>query len=178
MRSFSKNTTKKIAFLAVFLALAFGFGYLDLLIPLSIGGIPGIKLGLANLVVLSSLYWLGPGAAAVVSSCRVLLFWFVFGNFTSLIYSLCGAACSLLVMILLKKSAWLNEVGVSVCGAVSHNAGQILVARFLTGTRAIWGYFPVLVIVGTVTGTLIGFIFRSLSKRLGAILPLPSHRDS
>ena len=177
MRFLSKTTVRKIAFLSILLALSFALGYLDLLIPLDAVGVPGIKLGLANLVVLAALYFLGPGAAAIVSACRVLLFWFVFGNFTAFLYSLCGAAFSLCVMILLQKTAWLNEVGVSVCGAVFHNAGQVLAARFLTGTQAVWGYFPVLVLAGTISGALIGFLFRFLSKRLGAVLPLPSRRD-
>lgn len=173
MKRSPKTAVRTIAALAALTALAFGFGYLDYLIPLDGIGIPGVKLGLANLAVLAALYWFGAREAIAVSLSRILLFWFVFGNFNALLYSFCGAACSLLVMILVKRSRRLDELGVSVCGAVTHNLGQILAARFLSGTFAIWAYFPVLLLAGTVTGAAIGFLFRLLNRRLASLLPLP-----
>ncbi len=160
-----RDPVKRIALLASLLALAFGLGWADQLIPLDAVGIPGIKLGLANLAVLAALYRLGWKEAAAVSLCRILLSWLAFGNFTSFLYSLCGGFLSLLGMALLKKAALFDELGVSVCGAALHDTGQILVARILTGTAAIWAYYPVLLFAGVLTGALIGSLFRLLSRR-------------
>lgn len=165
-----KNSIRKLALLASLLALAFGLGYVDVLIPLDGIGIPGIKLGLANLSVLAALYLLGWPSAALVSLVRVLLFWLVFGNFTSFLYSLCGAVCSLAVMLLVNKIRLFDEVGVSVCGAVAHNTGQMLMAWYLTFTAAVWWYYPILLASGALTGALIGILFRIVHMRLNRLV--------
>ena len=168
MRQKRSRTEKlrRIAVLGSLLALAFGFGYLEFLIPFDAAGIPGVKLGLANLAVLAALYWLGPLEACAVSFVRILLSWLVFGNFVSFIYSICGGAVSLAVMILFQKLKIFDELGVSVCGAVAHNTGQMIAASFLTGTSAIWFYYPVLLVFAVLTGALIGWVFRLLNRRL------------
>ena len=158
----NRFSVPRLVLLASLLALAFGFGYLDLLIPIDALGIPGVKLGLANLVILASLYWLGLPEAAATSFLRILLFWFVFGNTSAFLYSLCGGLFSLFGMMLIKRIGLFDEIGVSVCGAVLHNVGQILMAQFLIGS-----YFPVLLLTGVVTGAVIGALFLILNRRLG-----------
>ncbi len=165
-----KQSVRKLALLASLLALAFGLGYLDVLIPLDGLGIPGIKLGLANLAVLAALYLLGWPQAALVSLVRILLFWFVFGNFTAFLYSLCGGILSLAVMALFRKIKLFDEVGVSISGAVVHNTGQLLMAWFLTGTAAVWWYYPVLLAAGALAGALIGLLFRIVHGRVAKLL--------
>ena len=108
-------------------ALAFLFGYVESLIPIHFGA-PGVKLGLANLAAIVSLYLLGGAAAAGISLVRVILTGFTFGNLSMMLYGLAGAALSLLVMSILKKTDRFGCVGVSVAGGAAHNIGQIAVA--------------------------------------------------
>ena len=157
---------EKIAYLGILTALAFGFSYVEFLIPLDAIGIPGIKLGLANLVVMAVLYLFGPLDAALVSLVRIVLAWLLFGNFTGFIYSICGGVLSLAVMILVKKIDFFSEIGVSVCGGVMHNIGQLTAAAFMIGFRAALYYLPVLVIAGTLTGALNGVLLKIILPRL------------
>ena len=120
--------TKKIALTGVFTALALAFSYIEFLIPFDMLGIPGIKPGFANLVVMAALYTLGLPYAAAVSLMRILLSFLLFGNVTSLLYSLAGGVLSLTVMFILKKTNVFGHIGVSVGGAVSHNIAQTAVS--------------------------------------------------
>ena len=158
---------EKIAYLGILTALAFGFSYVEFLIPFDAIGIPGIKLGLANLVVMAVLYLFGPLDAALVSVVRITLSWLLFGNFAGFIYSICGGVLSLAVMILVKKTDFFSEIGVSVCGGVMHNIGQLTAAAFMIGFRAALYYLPVLIIAGTLTGTLNGVLLKIILPRLG-----------
>ncbi|MCD7847101.1 MAG: Gx transporter family protein [Oscillospiraceae bacterium] len=149
------SKTKKIALCGVLAGLAFGLSYLEMLLPTP--GIVGAKLGLANLAVLVALYLSSWREAAAVSGVRIVLSWLMFGSFTGMIYSLAGGILSLLVMALLKKIDRFSPVGVSVAGGVGHNIGQILAALVLLGTGVL-GYLPVLIILGAVSGAIIGVV--------------------
>lgn len=148
---------KRVATCAVMVALAMIFSYVEALIPINFG-IPGIKLGLANLVVVVALYSLGWPIAALISLVRILLSALLFGNMASLLYSLAGGILSFIVMALLKKIKGFSVIGVSIAGGVCHDIGQILMAWFMLGSFKIVYYLPVLIIAGALTGLIIGFL--------------------
>ncbi len=158
--------TKKIAYLGLFTAVAMILGYVETLLPV-FAGVPGIKLGLANLAVVFVLYQSGWKEAALVSIARILAVGFLFGNMMSIIYSIAGAALSLFVMALLKDRAGLSMVGVSMAGGVSHNVGQLLVAAAAVESFSLAYYLPVLLISGVLTGFLIGTGSAEILKRIG-----------
>ncbi|MCF2642810.1 MAG: Gx transporter family protein [Lachnospiraceae bacterium] len=156
--------TKKVAFLGVFLALALILSYVESLIPFYFG-IPGVKLGLTNLIVVVMLYLCGTKEAFAISMLRIMLSGFLFGNMFSILYSAAGGLLSFLVMYALKRTHKLKVISISVAGGVSHNIGQLIVAAFVVETYNIFYYMPVLIFAGALTGFLIGilgqeFIFR------------------
>lgn len=155
----------KTAFYGMILGLALILAYVESLIPMPIP-VPGVKLGLANSVILFVLYRDGTGKAMEISLFRIILTGLLFGNMAGILYSLAGAACSLTVMSLLKKTGRFEITGVSVAGGVAHNAGQLLMAAFIVETAAIYYYMPVLILAGTMTGVLIGFIAGAIHKRV------------
>ncbi|WFR57789.1 Gx transporter family protein [Anaerocolumna sp. AGMB13025] len=152
------SRSKRIALYGMFVALAFVFSYIEVLIPFSAVGVPGFKLGLANIVVLTALYAMGAKEAFVISCIRIVLVGFTFGNMFSILYSLAGGLLSWGVMCLCKKIKSLSIAGVSIAGGISHNIGQIVVAAIVLQTKSIGYYLPVLLISGTVTGLLIGLL--------------------
>lgn len=149
--------TKNLALGALLVALSLILGYVESLFPLSFA-VPGIKMGLANVVVLFALYKLTPKNAAVISFVRVCLSSLLFGNVMSFVYSLSGAALSFAVMLLLKKSGKFTCGGVSAAGGVAHNVGQIAAAMCLLETSRIVWYLPALCVSGVVTGLCIGAV--------------------
>lgn len=151
------SIARKTAYYGVFVALAFVFSYIEVLIPFSIG-IYGVKLGLANIVVLTALYIMGVKESLIISLVRILLVGFTFGNMSMLLYSLAGGLLSWLVMYICKTSKLFSVVGVSVAGGVTHNIGQILVAIIIMDNVNLLYYMPVLLIAGTITGVLIGIL--------------------
>ncbi len=157
------SKTKKTAVCGVLAGLAFALSYIEMLLP-SIG-IVGAKLGLANLAVLVAMYLFSWREAAAVSGVRILLSWLLFGSFTGFIYSLAGGVLSLLIMAIIKKTDRFSPVGVSIAGGVSHNLGQILAALFLLGGGVI-GYLPLLIILGAVSGAIIGIVASLIIKAL------------
>ena len=152
-----KISTKAIAFYGIMAAFSLVLGYIEHLIPLPIGAY-GIKLGLANLVTVILLYTLGGYAAFGVNMLRIILCSILFGSFTSFWYSLIGGLLSFTVMILLKKTNKFSPLGISICGALAHNIGQTAVAVILMEEFRIALYLPILIIVGALTGALIGII--------------------
>ena len=156
---------KKTAFLGVFLALALICSYVESLIPFYFG-IPGVKLGLANIVVVLMLYYTGAKEAFLVSMLRVLLAGFLFGNLFSILYSFAGAAFSFACMYLLKKTGKLHIFSISAAGGAAHNLGQILVAALIVENLNLFYYFPVLLLAGLLTGILIGILSREILIRL------------
>lgn len=145
-------------------ALAFTFSYLESLIPFNFG-IPGVKLGLANLVVVIALYTMKPSEAFSIVLIRVFLAGLTFGNAYSIAYSLCGGILSFAVMLLVKKTK-LSVIGVSMLGGVCHNIGQIIVAAIVMNTKRIAYYLPVLLVAGVATGLLIGIVSKLTVERI------------
>ena len=158
-------SAKRIALTGLLVAAAMVLSYVEMLIPVFVA-VPGVKLGLPNIVIVFALYRLGFRPAVLISLIRVVLVAFTFGNAFSLVYSLSGAILSLVVMGLLKRSDALSVTGVSVLGAVSHNIGQILVAMIVLETGSLIYYFPVLLVTGVVAGVFIGLLAAVLTKRI------------
>ena len=144
----SKQLWRKSAFMGVFLALAMICSYIEMLIPFDFG-IPGVKLGLTNIVVV-----------------LMFLVGILFGNLIGILYSLGGGILSFLVMALLKKGNHLGCISVSVAGGIAHNIGQILIAALVVSSHYVLYYFPVLLIAGLLTGFLIGLLAQELIVRL------------
>ena len=154
----------KVAQYGLIAALALVLSYLESLVPSL--GVPGVKLGLPNIAIVFALYRLGWRDACIISLVRVFLVFLLFGNGAGLAYSLAGAALSLSLMGLLKKTGRFSSVGVSVAGGVAHNAGQILVAMALLETSRLAWYLPVLWISGMIAGVLVGIVSGVLVKRV------------
>ena len=155
--------SKGISITAMCVALAMILSYVESLLPSP--GVPGVKLGLANLVVVFALYKLGGRAAAGISLLRVLLIALLFGHAASLLYSASGAICSLGGMILLKQTDKFSTVVVSVSGGVLHNLGQILAACALLGSNVVY-YLPLLIVSGLGAGVAVGVVAAILVKRI------------
>ena len=162
--------TKDIALCAVLTALALGLSVMESLIPVTAAiPIPGVKLGLANIVTVFALYELGAAPAVCILIARCLLGSLFAGNFSALLYSLLGGVTAMLVMIVLKRCRRLSIYGVSIGGAAGHNVGQIAAAIIALGDTAVVGYLPVLLGVALITGTLTGFIAALLFRALGNV---------
>ena len=159
------KASRELTRFALLIALAMVLSWLESLVPLSLA-VPGVKLGLANLVVIFALYRLGPRQAAVISLVRVLLVTFTFGNAFSFAYSLAGAALSFVVMLLLQKTGKFSMLGVSIAWGVFHNIGQILVAMAVLGTAELMWYLPALLIAGIVAGVCIGAVGALITARI------------
>ncbi|MEE1086761.1 MAG: Gx transporter family protein [Schaedlerella sp.] len=158
--------SKKVAVCGVLVALAMIFSYIEVLIPFNFG-IPGMKLGLANLVIVIGFYFLKPHEVLLISLVRILLIGWMFGNGMSIIYSVAGGMLSFVVMLLLKKYADLSIIGVSVAGGVFHNVGQLAAAAAVLNNTAVFYYFPVLLVSGVVTGSLIGILSKKVVRIVG-----------
>lgn len=158
-------STRRITTSAVLAALALIFSYIEVLFPLQTA-LPGIKLGIANIVVLVALYGLGVRYAFWVNLIRVIIAGLLFNGLTGALYALAGGLLSLTVMWLLKKSNRFSVVGVSMAGGVAHNLGQLLIASLLVSTVKIFFYFPLLLFAGMASGIVIGIISSLILKRL------------
>ena len=157
--------TKKVAFLGLSIALAMILSFVESQIP-ALVAIPGIKVGLPNLVIVFLLYKMSWKDAVIVSIIRTLLVSILFGNIQMLTFSVAGAALSLASMIILKKTNWFSTITVSIVGGICHNVGQIIAAILWTQTAGIVTYLPVLLVSGTVAGAVIGLISGMLVERL------------
>lgn len=160
------NKSKIIAFIGVCIALALVLSYIEVVLPPVLPAVPGVKMGLPNIIIVFLLYRRGPAFAAMVSLLRILLVSLLFGNAMALMYSLAGGVLSLLVMILLRRLRVLSTVGVSVAGGVAHNVGQILMAMLLLETAELGYYLAVLTVTGTIAGIVIGLCGSLLIKRI------------
>ncbi|MBO5145535.1 MAG: Gx transporter family protein [Lachnospiraceae bacterium] len=156
---------KKAAYSAMLTALAMIFGYVEVLIPFSFG-IPGIKLGLANLVIVLALYMLPASQALLIQVARIVLISFLFGNMSMMLYSLAGGLLSFCVMSLLRRIQGFSVIGVSIAGGVSHNIGQLIVAMLVVKNLKLTYYLPALLIAGLVTGALIGLLTQKIKPVL------------
>ena len=156
---------KTIARYGLLIALALILSYAEAQIP-AFFAVPGMKLGLTNLVVLLALYLMGSGSAVTINMIRIVLVALLFGNGMSLAYSAAGGLLSGGVMILLKKTGRFSVVTVSIAGGVMHNAGQILVTMVLLGTGSLAWYLLILWFTGIASGTVIGILGGLLCGRL------------
>ena len=160
-----KWTTRNIARCAGLVALALGLSTLEGLFPLSLlVPLPGVKLGLANIVTVFALYQLGAGAALAILLTRCLLGGLFAGNVSAMLFSLLGGVTAMLVMIALRHCRRLSVYGVSVGGAAAHNIGQMAAACITLGSTMVLGYLPFLLAVSLVTGTLTGFVTALLMR--------------
>ena len=148
--------TKKITVLGVLTALSIVLSFIETLLPPIYATIPGIKIGLANIITIFLLYEFSIKDTVAVTLVRVLTVSFLFGNLMTLSYSIAGAFLSLSIMSLLKKTNCFSMVGVSIAGGVAHNLGQIIMAILITSTLEIGYYMIFLCISGILAGTLIG----------------------
>ena len=158
------KNTKRLVLLAMLTAVAMILSYVESLLP-SVG-IPGVKMGLANIAVIFALFRFGWKEAAALSLVRVVLVSLLFGSVGAMLYSLAGAVLSLAVMALLRRTDRFSTLGVSVAGGVAHNAGQILMAMLILQTRQLLGYLPVLAGAGIGGGILTGLAAALLIRRI------------
>ena len=160
----TRSQTEKLTLCAVFTALAMILSYVESLVPYFFA-VPGMKLGLTNLVVVYALYLFGTREAFIINVIRIVLVGFMFGNAFSIVYSLAGGVLSFLSMLLTKRSGKFSMTGVSMTGGVFHNIGQIIVAVLVLKNFSITWYLPPLMISGLVTGFLIGIVSFETLKR-------------
>ncbi len=160
------RTAKKVAFLGVLTSVALVLSYLESILPPIWAAVPGIKVGLPNVVIIFLLYRYGVKEAAIVSFIRIFIVSLLFGNVMSMAYSFAGAILSIVLMAICKKIKVFSTVGTSIVGGVAHNAGQILVAIFLFDTVQIGYYMIILAITGTIAGVFIGLAGALLLKKL------------
>lgn len=159
--------TFKVAYFGLLIALAFILSFIESSIPIPIP-IPGIKLGLANLVVMVALYTIGTKEALFIGAIRVVLSGLAFGGAMMMLFSLAGSLLSFTAMALMKKTKLLSMIGVSIVGGIAHNVGQTIVAMIILRNDAlIYSYLPFLMIAGLLAGIVIGVLGGILIKRIG-----------
>ena len=160
MRGKRQNAARRAALYGMLIALAFIFSYVEAMIPMPVP-VPGVKLGLANLV-----NTVGLAGTAAVGLVRIVLVGFTFGNTFSMVYGLAGGILSMAVMAGAKRCGWFGTAGISILGGVFHNVGQLLSAALVTGTAGVFSYFPVLLAAGVVTGGVIGLLGGMVVERI------------
>lgn len=158
---------KKLTILSLCTALAMIMSYVESLFPAF--WVPGVKVGLPNIIIIFVLYRIGIKEAIAVSFARIFLNTLLFGNPLTLIYSLAGGFLSIMSMIILKKSGKFSELGVSVIGGITHNVGQIIIAILIMETTQISLYLPVLVLTGILAGICVGMAGNLLIRRIKKI---------
>ncbi len=161
----AKKNTRNVALYGILIALAMVLSFVESLIPIPFP-VPGIKLGLANLVTISGLYLIGIPGTICVTILRVILVGLSFGNPYSMIYGLSGSFLSLFVMALAKKYHWFSPVGISILGGIFHNIGQVTFAAMIVQTAGVYVYLPMLLAAGTIAGAVIGILGGIIAERL------------
>ncbi len=164
-----KKDIRRYAMLGLVTAVALVLSYVEAILPPIWSAVPGIKIGLPNIIIIFILYKTGLKDAITVSAIRLFLVALLFGNAMTLVYSVAGAALSLGLMTLCKKVNLFSMVGVSIVGGVAHNLGQILVAMALFETSQIGYYMIVLAITGTIAGVFVGIAASIILKRFEKI---------
>ena len=164
----SSSPARRVATLALLAALALIFSYVESLLPSP--GLPGVKLGIANIVIVICLYRYSAAEAAGVNALRIALAGLLFTGLFGALYSAAGACVSLIGMIALKKTGRFSMAGVSMAGGVLHNLGQLAVAAILIEDLQIFYYFPILLFSGLACGILTGIIATLVERKLPAAL--------
>ena len=168
-RAKGHNPAEKVALYGILIALAFIFSYVEALIPLPVP-VPGMKLGLANLVNVVGLYTVGAAGTIAVGLIRIVMVGFTFSNPGSMLYALSGGVLSLAAMALAKTMDWFDKTGVSILGGVCHNIGQLSMAAWITGTASVFSYLPVLLVAGVITGAVIGLLGGLVTERIAPVV--------
>ncbi len=158
---------QSLAFSAMFAALALIFSYIEALVPIPIP-VPGVKLGVANLVIIIALYRMGFRRALSINCVRIALAGLLFSGVFGMIYSFAGGVLSLIVMQLLKRTGLFSMVGVSMAGGAIHNLGQLIAACLVVSTPSLMSYFSLLLFTGLIGGILIGILAYTVERRLPA----------
>ncbi|NLD10766.1 MAG: Gx transporter family protein [Clostridiales bacterium] len=161
----SAQRTRRLTMSAMYATLALIFTYVEFLIPYNVG-IPGVKLGLANLVIIIALYEMDFRYAMAINLMRIALSGLLFSGIFAMFYSLAGGVISLIIMWLLMKTGKFSMIGLSMAGGVAHNMGQLLVAAFVVSNIKMFVYFPVLVFSGIGAGICIGIVAYVIDKRV------------
>jgi heptaprenyl diphosphate synthase len=161
----SLSRGRMVAYAGLLTALALIFSYVEAILPFQVG-IPGVKLGIANLVVLITLYLFGARSALLINLLRIFLAGFLFSGVFGILYSLAGGLLSLGLMVLLKKTGLFSLIGISVAGGVMHNVGQLLTAALIIENIRVFVYFPVLLFSGIVCGIIVGTVAWLVLRRL------------
>ncbi len=162
MSSYDFSKTKRLTKISLLIATAFILSWIEFMVNIPMV-IPGIKLGLANIVILFTLCTCSKSDAFYVLVGRLLLNALLFGNISSLLYSACGGLLSFGVMCVAMKVLQLKTTPSSILGGISHNIGQLIVACFMMKTSAVWVYLPYLIIGGTLAGMFNGMMVKKIS---------------
>ena len=162
-----KSNTRHLTTSALFASMALIFSYIEAILPMSVG-IPGVKLGIANLVVIIALYRADLKTAFGINLIRILVAGLLFSGVFGMLYSLAGGMLSMIVMYLLKKMNLFSVTGVSMAGGLAHNMGQLLVAALVISNIRIFLYLPVLMFSGIISGILIGITAYFVNKKIPA----------
>lgn len=156
---------KKITWLGLLLSVSLILGYVEHLVPIYLG-VPGAKLGLPNLAILLTIYFVGSKEGFMLNMTRIILSTFLFSNLYMMMYSLAGGIVSFCIMMLCKRTNHFSIIGVSIAGAVSHNVGQIMIALIVVNTVGVLYYIPMLLVMGMLTGFVIGFLLKQIMPHL------------
>lgn len=155
--------TKDVAVIGVLAAFGAILSYIEAILSFTTG-IPGVKIGLANIAVVVALYMYGSKNAFMINIVRIIVVGLLFGNAFSMVFSAAGAIISFVVMVLFKKTNRFSILGVSTVGGVAHNIGQIMIAALVVDSYSVIYYMPALFIAGIITGVMIGFVSKMLIK--------------
>ncbi|MBQ7657331.1 MAG: Gx transporter family protein [Clostridia bacterium] len=166
--SSTRERTRRVAYSGLLLATMLVLGYVESLLP-AVAGVPGIKLGLSNSVLIFAVYMLNLPTAWTLMVLKVLLSGLLFGGFNTILYAMAGGALSMLFMSILSRVKGIHPVTVSMVGGVMHNIGQVAVAMLLLHTRQLLYYMAVLILVGLACGALTGVVAVSVMKHMKAI---------
>lgn len=170
MKGKCKDRTKRISLLALFISFAMILGYIESLIPIAIG-IPGVKIGLPNLVIVIVLYQLTELDGWIVDFFRIIIVGLLFGNLFSICFSMVGGILSYLIMCILHRFKC-HILTSSIAGGITHNIGQFVVALFLIKNNLLWYYYPWLMLTGLAAGVCNGILAGSIYRQTKRILHL------
>ena len=159
------NKTLRLTYLSLFLAIAFILSWIELLIPAPVPSIPGIKLGLANVIILFGIFNLKKTEAFMLLIARIMLNALLFGNMMSLLYSVSGGILSFLAMLIVKRISG-QEIFTSICGGIFHNIGQLVIASIVLGSATVFSYLPYLTISGIIAGAFNGVVVLKLNNKI------------
>lgn len=159
-------TARDIALFAILIAISLALSFFESFLPASFLPLPGIKLGLANIVILYALYVMSPGSCVAILFCRCFLASVFGGGITALAFSLCGGFFAFIAMYLLKKISFFSIYGVSIGGAAAHGIGQILIAGFMMMSASVIYYLPFLLLSALFTGFLTALLASVMISRI------------